>query len=78
MNLNIKIKGKVDLFKLNGCNHPDITEDKRYLVNYSGNWIYGRFNKEWYGWSFGWFGSVYAGIQLDSLTEVWEIEIFHK
>jgi hypothetical protein len=63
----------IDLRKSKGCEHPDISSKKRYLVVYSGEEIIGTFDRQWYGWSFSWFGSAYAGLQLDSFDEVWEI-----
>jgi hypothetical protein len=64
---------KIDLSKADGCKHPDIQRTKKYLVNYDGAEIIGDFDKQWYGWNFNWFGSCYAGLQLDALNEVWEI-----
>ena len=67
----IKLK-KIDFSKAT-CIHPDINCRKTYLVNYGGAIIIGRFTKQWYGWNFNWFGSIYAGVQLDHLDEVWEV-----
>lgn len=69
---NIKLK-KIDLTKANDCNHPDISGKKTYIVNYDGAKMIGKFHKQWYGWNFDWFGSIYAGLQLDALDEVWEV-----
>ena len=68
---------KVDLSKANGCEHPDIDPNKKYLVIYVvnniDNEIIGTFNRQWYGWNFYWFGMSYAGLQLNSFDEIWEI-----
>lgn len=76
--MNIKIIKQIDLTKRNGNKHDDIDASKNYFVNYDGNWIYGKFNKQWYGWSFGWFGMIYAGLKLDSFKEVWEVKFVHQ
>lgn len=72
----IKLK-KVDLSKCgkggDTCQHPDIDPKKKYVVKYEGEEMIGDFEEEWYGWNFNWFGSSYAGLQLDCLDEVWEI-----
>ena len=70
--MKIKLK-KIDLSKRDDCNHPDISGKKQYLVAYDGKKIIGYFSKQWYGWTFNWFWSAVAGIQLDGLTEVYEI-----
>lgn len=66
--------------KLNGtCKNDDIQPDKLYLVKkgnspgYKAIWWAGSFTEQWYGWNFytPWMGT--AGIQLDSLAEVWEL-----
>lgn len=72
LSTNIKLK-KIDLKKSDGCKHSDISGRKNYMVNYNGTILFGKFNKEWYGWNFTWFGSAYCGLQLDSLKEVWEV-----
>ena len=64
---------KIDLRKADECEHPDISSKKNYLVVYNGNKIIGKFSRVWYGWSFDYFWSAVAGIQLDSLTEIYEI-----
>ena len=62
----------IDLHKSRGCEHSDISEEKTYLVSYAGELILGKFSRQWYGWNFSWFGSNFAGLQLDWLSEVWE------
>lgn len=72
----IKLK-KIDLSKRgkgeDTCRHPDINPTKCYIVKYDDAEMIGHFEEEWYGWNFDWFGSSYAGLQLDCLDEVWEI-----
>ena len=70
--MKIKLK-KIDLSKRDDCNHPDIFSEKEYLAVYDGKKIIGKFHKVWYGWNFNWVWSAVAGIQLDGLTEVYEI-----
>ena len=70
---NLKLK-KIDLSKRDQCEHPDIRANKIYLVNYDGNWILGNFSREWYGWNFDWFGTAYAGLQLDCFKQIYELK----
>lgn len=70
-----KTKRKINMSKRDGDNHPDISEYRWYFVKYEGYWFYGQFEKQWYGWNFRWFGSPYAGLQLNGLQEVWEMEV---
>ncbi|MFA5152733.1 MAG: hypothetical protein WC554_09255 [Clostridia bacterium] len=65
---------KINLSKRNGCKHPDIDPKKYYLVKYSDHYIIGKFGEVWYGWNFNYFWSAIAGLQLDHLQEVWEIQ----
>ena len=70
---DINIIKEVKLQK-NNCQNKEIKLGACYLVNYGGNWILGQFNKQWYGWNFNWFGTTYAGLQLNALSRVYEIE----
>jgi len=63
----------VDLTKRDGCNHPDIRKSKRYLAEYDDLWFTGKFSKQWYGWNLEYDWAITCGIQLDSITRLWEI-----
>ena len=65
---------KIDLSKSDGCKHSDILSGRDYLAVYNGKKIIGQFYKQWHGWNFDWFWSGVVGIQLDSLSEVYEID----
>jgi hypothetical protein len=54
------------------CQNDLINTKSDYIVNYGGKAILGKFKKQWYGWNFDWFGSVYAGLQLNTLDKVYE------
>lgn len=64
---------KVDLSRMQGCNHDGIDAKSSYLVKVYGDWCAGKFSKQWYGWNFDNWGT--SGIQLDSsgITAVYKI-----
>jgi hypothetical protein len=51
----------------------DIDPKKLYLTSYSGAWLIGRFEMEWYGWNFiPNMGSM--TMQIEWLKEIYEIK----
>lgn len=68
----------VDMSKAKGHEHPDISEDKEYLILFDGSLYVGTFSRQWYGWNFN--GVYDAGAQFDepgtnasSWQQIWEI-----
>lgn len=62
----------VDLSKRERCEHPDIKPKKWYLARCDdGALCAGRFYRVWYGWNLD--ARYDAGVQLDWITELWEI-----
>lgn len=43
---------ELDLTLGEGHNHPDIDEDKTYMVKVYGRWHFGTFKLVWFGWTF--------------------------
>jgi len=68
----VKLK-PIDLEKINGCEHPDISLEWYYLAKIHGRWYAGRFSRQHYGLN---FQAVYgAGYQLswDGWEQLYEI-----
>lgn len=52
---------------------PDIDTEKTYLVLHHGDWFFGRFDSQWYGWNFRPPLCAQAGMQIEWLSEIWEV-----
>lgn len=70
MTLSLK---KISLSKRQDCEHPEIRENKIYLVKFNGQFYTGHFYRVWYGWNFD--GIYDAGAQLNysGWQEIYEI-----
>ncbi|MBU0959072.1 MAG: hypothetical protein KKB31_03955 [Nanoarchaeota archaeon] len=64
---------KINLNKVENCNHPEINTRCSYLARINGGWYAGKFSRQWYGLNFDNWGC--SGIQLDSdrLQELYRI-----
>jgi hypothetical protein len=51
------------------ANRKDIDPKALYAVDYDGTWLFGRFEKEWYGWFFRPNLSAICGLQLDTIMD---------
>jgi len=70
--MSISLK-KINLSKRNGCEHPDIKENKSYLVKFDGNFHAGKFYRVWYGWNFSGIYDAGAQLDYDGWQEIYEI-----
>jgi len=78
---DIKLK-HIELAPLNergqrpdGCEDDRISSDKIYLAIINDHYVLGTFQRVWYGWVFNWYWSAVAGIQLDTIEELYETEL---
>ena len=58
-----------------GSEDERISPDKVYLANIHNHYQLGTFRRVWFGWTFNWFWSAVAGIQLNSIEELYETDL---
>lgn len=58
---------EIDLSLASKHECPGINTEDEFLALINGEYHVGKFNRQWYGWSFdGWKGNPYAGLQFDA------------
>jgi hypothetical protein len=56
-----------------GSKDDRIKQGIRYFARIHGQWFFGSFDEEWYGWNFSGWGT--SGIQLDSIEDLYEVDL---